>query len=199
MIRMIAKDLRINPLRTSLTALSMFIGIIALIAGVLVGTLGRDYLEAVNARLGGKSPTYSAIVDVPSSVNIQVVTALQERLAHFRPGIASAQYHLNDLAIWASSGDGNTEIRRVTIIITDAERTRIMPAPIIEGTWLTGADEPATLETAVNESATGAGTGERCHRRRDGHTHHLRQRDHTATLLAASLGTGWADHPRPSQ
>ena len=28
-IRMIAKDLRINPLRTSLTALSMFIGIIA--------------------------------------------------------------------------------------------------------------------------------------------------------------------------
>ena len=149
-IRMIAKDLRINPLRTSLTALSMFIGIIALIAGVLVGTLGRDYLEAVNARLGGKSPTYSAIVDVPSSVNIQVVTALQERLAHFRPGIASAQYHLNDLAIWASSGDGNTEIRRVTIIITDAERTRIMPAPIIEGTWLTGADEPATL---VNESA----------------------------------------------
>lgn len=29
MIRMIAKDLRINPLRTSLTALSMFIGIIA--------------------------------------------------------------------------------------------------------------------------------------------------------------------------
>lgn len=153
MIRMIAKDLRINPLRTSLTALSMFIGIIALIAGVLVGTLGRDYLEAVNARLGGKSPTYSAIVDVPSSVNIQVVTALQERLAHFRPGIASAQYHLNDLAIWASSGDGNTEIRRVTIIITDAERTRIMPAPIIEGTWLTGADEPATLETAANESA----------------------------------------------
>lgn len=133
MIRMIAKDLRINPLRTSLTALSMFIGIIALIAGVLVGTLGRDYLEAVNARLGGKSPTYSAIVDVPSSVNIQVVTALQERLAHFRPGIASAQYHLNDLAIWASSGDGNTEIRRVTIIITDAERTRIMPAPIIDG------------------------------------------------------------------
>ena len=131
-IRMIAKDLRINPLRTSLTALSMFIGIIALIAGVLVGTLGRDYLEAVNARLGGKSPTYSAIVDVPSSVNIQVVTALQERLAHFRPGIASAQYHLNDLAIWASSDDGNTEIRRVTIIITDAERTRIMPAPIIE-------------------------------------------------------------------
>ena len=58
---------------------------------ILVGTLGRDYLEAVNARLGDKLPTYSAIVDVPSSANIQVVRALQEHLAHFRPGIASAQ------------------------------------------------------------------------------------------------------------
>ena len=55
MIRMIAKDLRIN-VAYQLTALSMFIGIIALIAGVLVGTLGRDYLEAVNARLGASHP-----------------------------------------------------------------------------------------------------------------------------------------------
>ena len=85
-------------------------------------------------------------------MNIQVVTALQERLAHFRPGIASAQYHLNDLAIWASSDDGNTEIRRVTIIITDANGQESCPPPS-SSTWLTGADEPATLETAVNESA----------------------------------------------
>lgn len=75
--------------------------------------------------------------------------ALQEHLAHFRPGIASAQYHLNDLAIWASSGDGDTEIRHVTIIITDAERTRIMPTPIIEGTWLTGADAPTIYVNAT--------------------------------------------------
>lgn len=57
MIRMIAKDLRINPLRTSLTALSMFIGIIALIAGVLVGTLGRDYLES-GQRATGRQVTH---------------------------------------------------------------------------------------------------------------------------------------------
>ncbi|NMM97501.1 ABC transporter permease [Bifidobacterium olomucense] len=153
MIRMIVKDLRINPLRTGLTALSMFIGIVALIAGVLVGTLGRDYLEAVNARLSGRTPTYSAIIDVTSVAGMQTTMTLQERLAHFEPGSASAQYHLNDLAIWASSGDGGLEIRHVAVTVTDAERTRVMPAPIIEGAWLTAADKPATLETVVNENA----------------------------------------------
>ncbi|MBT1162292.1 MULTISPECIES: ABC transporter permease [Bifidobacterium] len=151
MIRMIVKDLRINPLRTSLTALSMLIGIVALIAGVLVGTLGRDYLEAVNARLSGRTPTYSAIIDVRSLADARTTTTLQERLATFRPGTASAQYHLNDLAVWASSGV-SMEIRHVTIVVTDAERMGVMPAPII-GAWLTGANEPATLETVVNESA----------------------------------------------
>ncbi|MCH9276610.1 ABC transporter permease [Bifidobacterium amazonense] len=155
MIRIIAKDLRINPLRTGLTALSMFIGIIALIAGVLVGTLGRDYLESINARLSGKTPTYSAIVDAASLADPQATAALQQRLASFGPGVASAQYHLNDLAIWALSGDGDdaSGIRHITVIVTDAARTGVMPAPIITGTWLTEAAEPATLETVVNENA----------------------------------------------
>lgn len=153
MIRMIVGDLRINPLRTGLTALSMLIGIIALIAGVLVGTLGRDYLEAVNARLGGRTPTYGAVIDMPSPTDMNTTLALQERLAHFKPGTASAQYHLNDLAIWAPAGDGGLEIRHITVIVTDAGRTGVMPSPIITGTWLTAADRPATLETVVNEHA----------------------------------------------
>mgnify|MGYP001486845186 CR=1 FL=1 len=107
--------------------------------------------------------------------------------------------------------------RLTTVDDVSASFERGTSTAIIEGTWLTGADEPATLETAVNESArqyvhdgtvalarTGnpqqvAGTGERCHRRRDGHTHHLRQRDHTATLLAASLGPESALLLRPSK
>lgn len=90
MIRMIAEGLHIDSLRTSLTALSMFIGTIALIVGAPVGTLGRSYLETVNARLGSKSPTYSAIADVPSPVDTQVAMTLQEHLVYFRSGIASA-------------------------------------------------------------------------------------------------------------
>lgn len=69
--------------------------------------------------------------------------------------------------------------RLTTVDDVSASFERGTSTAIIEGTWLTGADEPATLETAVNESAR-----QYVH---DG-THHLRQRDHTATLLAASLG-----------
>lgn len=50
MFRILLKDLRISPIRTFLTGFSMFIGIIAMIAAVLVGTLGRESLLSVNAQ-----------------------------------------------------------------------------------------------------------------------------------------------------
>lgn len=56
---MILKDLRISPLRNILTGISMFVGIIAMISSVLVGTLGKEYLISVNAQMYGWSPTYS--------------------------------------------------------------------------------------------------------------------------------------------
>lgn len=36
----------------------MFIGIIAVIASVLIGTVGKDYLIATNEQLNGRRPTY---------------------------------------------------------------------------------------------------------------------------------------------
>ena len=55
-LNMILKDLRISPLRNILTGISMFVGIIAMISSVLVGTLGKEYLISVNEgciKLGG--------------------------------------------------------------------------------------------------------------------------------------------------
>lgn len=59
MLKMILKDLRLSPLRSILTSVSMLVGIIAMIGSVLVGTLGREYLISVNAQVYGWSPTYS--------------------------------------------------------------------------------------------------------------------------------------------
>ena len=53
MLNMILKDLRISPLRNILTGISMFVGIIAMISSVLVGTLGKEYLISVNAQMYG--------------------------------------------------------------------------------------------------------------------------------------------------
>ena len=58
MLKMILKDLRLSPLRSILTSVSMLVGIIAMLGSVLVGTLGREYLIFVNAQVYGWSPTY---------------------------------------------------------------------------------------------------------------------------------------------
>ena len=50
MFRMILKDLRVTPLRTFLTGFSMFIGILAMIAAFLVGSIGRELILYVNIR-----------------------------------------------------------------------------------------------------------------------------------------------------
>lgn len=60
--KMILKDLRLSPLRSILTSVSMLVGIIAMLGSVLVGTLGREYLISVNARVYGWSPTYSFVI-----------------------------------------------------------------------------------------------------------------------------------------
>lgn len=62
MLKMILKDLRLSPLRSILTSVSMLVGIIAMIGSVLAGTLGREYLISVNAQVYGWSPAYSFII-----------------------------------------------------------------------------------------------------------------------------------------
>lgn len=62
MLKMILKDLRLSPLRSILTSISMLVGIIAMIASVLVGTLGKEYLISVNAQVYGWTPTYAFVI-----------------------------------------------------------------------------------------------------------------------------------------
>ena len=64
MLKMILKDLRLSPLRSILTSVSMLVGIIAMLGSVLVGTLGREYLISVNAQVYGWSPTYSFVITI---------------------------------------------------------------------------------------------------------------------------------------
>ena len=64
MLKMILKDLRLSPLRSILTSVSMLVGIIAMLGSVLVGTLGREYLISVNAQVYGWSPTYSFVIEI---------------------------------------------------------------------------------------------------------------------------------------
>ena len=80
MFHMICKDLRISPLRTFLTGFSMFIGIIAMIAAVLVGMLGRESLLSINAQIFGYSPTYSILISEANFRDTENMEKLLEKL-----------------------------------------------------------------------------------------------------------------------
>ena len=60
--KMILKDLRLSPLRSILTSVSMLVGIIAMIGSVLVGTLGRGVFD-FRKRTGIWLVTYLLIRD----------------------------------------------------------------------------------------------------------------------------------------
>ncbi len=62
MLKMILKDLRLSPLRSILTSVSMLVGIIAMLGSVLVGTLGREYFD-FRKRTGIWLVTYLLIRD----------------------------------------------------------------------------------------------------------------------------------------
>lgn len=152
MLDMIVNDLRITPLRTVLTAVSMLIGILALIASVLIGTLGADYLQAVQARMSGREPTWCAMVNDVDTGNANADLALMDALAAFPDGAMSVAYQQDGLTVRIES-NGMAVDMHAEFILTDARRLAIFPMNV-DGDWLTDADGFAPVEVVVNRAAS---------------------------------------------
>ena len=158
MFNMILKDLRISPLRSILTGVSMFVGIIAMICSVLAGSLGKEYLVCVNAQISGKSPTYSfsvsdAALDDPeklrrfldtlNTINDAVsVTFFMDKEVKFAPAASSPSeqdaYHIYKA------------LTPVEAVFTTERYNEIYNLPIFSGTWL---NNGSALEIVANKEA----------------------------------------------
>ncbi|MBW3078026.1 ABC transporter permease [Bifidobacterium simiiventris] len=152
MLGMIVNDLRLTPLRTALTAISMLIGILALIASVLIGTLGTDYLQAVHARMNGREPTWCATINGTDPGNANADLALMDALAAFPDGAMSVAYQQDDLTVRAES-NGMSADMHAEFILTDAQRLAVFPMNV-DGGWLTDADGFAPVEVVANRAAS---------------------------------------------
>lgn len=158
MFNMILKDLRLSPLRSVLTSLSMLVGIIAMICSVLVGTLGKEYLVSVNAQMSGKSPTYSFTVsdsdlDNPDKLRlfldalntvddaVSVTFSMREDVS-FAP-VASIPIEKDLHSVYQS-------LAPVEAIYTTAKYNEIYNLPLFSGTWL---HNSSALEIVVNKEA----------------------------------------------
>ena len=158
MFNMILKDLRISPLRSVLTGVSMFVGIIAMICSVLVGTLGKEYLVSVNAQISGKSPTYSFSVseaslddpeklrrflDTLNTINDAVsVTFFMDEEVKFAP-VASSPIKQDAYHIYKA-------LTPVEAVFTTEKYNEIYNLPVFSGTWLSN---DSALEIVANKEA----------------------------------------------
>lgn len=160
MLRMIFQDLRISPGRSFLTGFSMIIGIISVIISVLAGTIGKDYLEATNEQLYGRSPTYSSEVqsdDFSEAAALSsLITAIDEKGINaaftFHPKIQTRLVQNRSIDSPPSIADLVNGVA-IDTIYTSASYAAVFNMPIVAGRWLTVSSQLPRLELVVNKVA----------------------------------------------
>ncbi|MDG3132577.1 ABC transporter permease [Streptococcus suis] len=159
MFRMIVKDLRVAPLRTFLTGFSMFIGILAMIAAFLVGSIGRELLLSVNAQIAGRPPTYSLSLS-ELSVDETTADALfrsleQEHWAlsltpksalKFAALSKLSELETNRTALYKNLGNYDT-------LFVSSKYHQVYNLPIYEGRWFSNEDKFDRFEIVINKVA----------------------------------------------
>ena len=162
MFRILLKDLRISPIRTFLTGFSMFIGIIAMIAAVLVGTLGRESLLSVNAQIFGRTPTYYLNLSGSNFEKVEDVESFFEILDE-NPGektlIATPKTGLRFAAV-NSLEDIDTNKKQiyrklmyVDAVYTTPKYNNIYNIPLYKGEWFDSTMSNTKLEVVVNKAS----------------------------------------------
>ena len=161
MLSMIIQDLRISPLRNFLTSLSMLIGIVAVIAAVLVGTLGQDYLNATNAQLAGKPTTYTVTISDLKKKDPADIEALIQAFQDYpsaaitlnenpREGLGYIPYYPNNPEFSLA------DERKIDTRIISWEYNQVYNVPLNQGRWISPIEEYAPLELVANKAAWNA-------------------------------------------
>lgn len=157
---MAIKDLRISLLRTFLTGLSMFIGIISMITAVLVGTLGKESLLSINAQISGYSLTYSISVVESNFADANTIVEFIDKLQitndktvvinpieEFKFAPMDSIYQLIDVNKLFG------KLRHMETVYTSPEYNKIYNIPIFKGRWFEKNDKMLALEVVVNKEA----------------------------------------------
>lgn len=155
MLTMIVRDLRLSFAKTVLTALSMLIGIIAVIAASLIGSIGGDFLAATNAQLSGKPATYQlnlAIGDneiVTARDMLNVASAMEQVDGYVMAPVAVMQ---DDLQVISNPQTGDVIANAVAdVVFTTAAYNNIYVLPMVSGRWFSQSDAQAGIEIVVNK------------------------------------------------
>lgn len=136
----------------------MFVGIVAMIAAVLVGTLGKDFLLSINAQIFGFSPTYSLSIAGSNFTNAekmeQLIEGLQKdasRAIVIRPSKATMFARMENLQQLKESENLYKSLSHVEVIYTTSAYDEIYNVPIFKGRWFDKIQKDSSLEVVVNK------------------------------------------------
>ena len=149
MLRQLIKDLRLAPLRSALTGLSMLIGIVVILA-VLAGTIGKDYLVAINEQLYGRTPLVTVSMNSPRLSDADDFSRLADAIAAKNHETAII---LNlDTDITFSPGTQSSGGIKGDVVATTPGYSSIYNLPMKSGRWYAGG-ERSTASIVVNLAA----------------------------------------------
>ena len=141
MISMAWADLRLHPLRNVLTAVSLFVGVMAVVGIVVVGALARDQVLAGAERLSGRGPTFEASLGSRTPLTGGRVAFLLGRLPH-TPAVAVEARADQPLVVVTPplSPDAPVTAEAVEVRLVAGDVRGVYRLPMVSGRWL-GADE----------------------------------------------------------
>lgn len=161
---MLLKDLRLSPIRSFLTGFSMFIGILAVIASVLIGTVGKEYLVATNEQLNGRKPTYAItflLQNFDDYIMFEKFLHAVESSNHEASVVLHANTHLvfTDSIPVSKIVETDADALRHTLQYADAMYAtsgydRVYNLPIVQGRWFSNNSKNNALEMVVNQAAS---------------------------------------------
>lgn len=163
MLRMMLKDLRIAPMRTVLMTLSVFIGIAAVLASVLAGTIGNAYLIGINNQRYGRSPHFIASMHLENSSQAQRMGKLYEQMhrmnkqsaitARAQKGVIYCPIDKHDTFVQEQQPSSLTHCTNMETVYATSGYSSIFTMPMKRGTWYRDDAKHAKMQLVVNAAA----------------------------------------------
>lgn len=152
--RAILKDLRRQPLRNVLTAVTMLMGVLSLIAVSAASSVATDMMLAVEEQRNGRAGTFEVTTNVPSQELVETGRDLSALLNNRLGGAGAAVVSVETPTSWRPIGaaaDQSSAGQSLPIEWSSGEVNRVRRLPLLEGTWPAAQSYPPRV--VINEAA----------------------------------------------
>ena len=156
-LRQMVADLRVHPGRNVLTAISLFLGVFAVMAIIVTGDTVKEVFVATAEQQGGRSATFARTVSLPPTTG---QADLVDMMAHLPvvPGVhlgcsAAPAESVFPLMSPVSSAAAQQETTGITVTFVCGDYGSVYRLPMSQGRWLSDASAVAPYEVVMNKNA----------------------------------------------